>query len=286
MVSIDTIKGVCQEKGHKYADDVCIDILNHLGEFNTDRRVAMSKLRNFRFANNDIHLYDRMFSLLKENNYNINFEIIDFLFVFRKDQVQALQMYSKSPYINKIQLKGNECEIDSNMGEFSFKMASSKHYELLNYYFMCNVLLSKIANGQGLCHFHTKTLTQMHPYLYSTTSLVSSMYDNVSYYHTYCVDKDTDEVIDLCYDMIMDREQYYKLFKCQEVFQVEGSKLEYAGELAYQVPDLAQKELPIASTLYQQYIWENNLSSPDKRVYSEKPKDSKLLIKNNLWYGR
>ncbi len=151
---------------------------------------------------------------------------------------------------------------------------------------MCKVMLSKVTNGQGLCHFHTKTLTEMYPHLYSTTSLVASMYDNTSYYHTYCVDKDSNEVIDLCYDMIMDKEQYYKLFKCQEIFQVEGSKLGYAGELAYQVPDLAQKEFPIASTLYQQYIWENNLSSPDKAIYSEKPDNPKLLIKNNFWYER
>ena len=74
-----------------------------------------------------------------------------------------------------------------------------------------------------------------------------------------------------------------KLFKSEELFVIPGKSLSKAAHIAVSYDNsICRYYTPLASTLFQQYIWENNLESPDKSLFSEEPSNKGVLMKNRI----
>lgn len=227
---------------------------------------------------------DHFFKLLEDNNYNKNEELKNTISalsypIFNRLDENIINKYLNSPYINSIE-HTDELDgfiIKSNLME-DIKFTFADHYFKND-----KDITSIIYNGnlQNQCHNHVETLINHDKSLYAITALCEGMYNNATYYHSYCFNRYDNKVIDLCSNIVMNKEDYYATFKCEEVFKIEGRFLQEAVNIAkFYNSELSKKYDPIAATLFQQYIWENNLISPDKSIYSEEPKNNRLLMKN------
>ena len=111
--------------------------------------------------------------------------------------------------------------------------------------------------------------------------MCNQMFEDGTYYHSYVVDKEKDKVIDPLYNFVMDRGVYEDLFGCQEIFRVRGAYLSDATGIAKKLaPNLTGIDNLMACTLFQQYIWENELPSPNTKFYKSEPSNKKILIKS------
>lgn len=227
---------------------------------------------------------DYFFQLLNKQHYNKNSEIKDIIGELSSPCINVspdniILKYINSPYIDAVEKHSQGFKIKSEqLGNFSF--------ELANRYFWQSIDIVQYINNSQLknkCHSHVAFLTSQIPKLYSVTSFVENMYEGCSLYHSYCLDKDRNKVIDLNYNMVMDKDEYDQLFKCEEIFQIKGEQLSQAAHIAItHNPDLLTKYSPMIVTLFQQYIWENNLATPDCSIFSEDTHNPKLLIKNRF----
>lgn len=293
MVSIDEIYNKFEKENLPKINersqrvlDACHELIGSsldLRIFGTHPANILDKIKNMFVYESEY--CDYFFDLLKENGYNVNQEIKDTIDVlsypiFSRLDNNIIIKYLNSPYIGSIEHTTHGFKIRSEqLGDFAFDFAD--HYychkapEILNYIHS--------AQLKNKCHNHVEFLTKQDSHLYSVTSLIESMYVGLSYYHSYCWDKNNNKVIDLCYNMVMDKGEYDRLFKCEEIFQIEGRRLIEAANIAKLTDNnLEEKVNPIAATLFQQYIWENNFKSPDISIYSEEPTNSKLLMKNRF----
>lgn len=292
MVSIDDIYNIFEKRNIQSLDKISQKILDESHELlgplldlkflGTHPANILDKIKN-RFVY-ESECCDYFFELLKKNNYNVNQEIKDVISalnypIFNRLDNNIIIKYLNSPYIDNIEHTTHGFKIKSEqIGEFSFDFADHYYHEKEE---IANYIRSVQLNNR--CHHHVEFLTKQDPRLYSVTSLIETMYVGISYYHSYCWDKNNNKVIDLCSNLVMDKEQYDQLLKCEEVFQIEGSHLAEAANIAKLTnSDLERKVNPIAATLFQQYIWENNFKSPDINIYSEEPKNPKLLMKNRF----
>lgn len=292
MVSIDHIYNMFEKRNIQSLDKISQKILDECYElvgplldlkvFGTHPVNILNKIKNI-FVYESKYC-DYFFGLLKENGYNVNQEIKDVISalsypIFNRLDNNIIIKYLNSPYIADIEHTIHGFKIKSEqLGEFSFDFADHYYHkkeEIANYI--------RSAQLNNKCHHHVEFLTKQDPHLYSVTSLIETMYVATSYYHSYCWDKNNNKVIDLCSNMVMDKEAYDRLFKCEEIFQIEGSRLVEAANIAKLYDsNLEGKVNPIAVTLFQQYIWENNFKSPDVSIYSEEPTNCKLLMKNRF----
>ncbi len=243
-----------------------------------------SVLRKYKYLNYGKESLNILFQLLDKYNYNKNYEIkdaIDRLNSPYTDRIDSDERdrYLHSPYIDDIMLDGSKLTIESEqLGRTEFIFAD--HYfggngDVTNYL--------RFGNTHNNCHLNVEVMSKIFPNLYSVTSICKFVFNDTIFYHSYCFDEDTNQVIDLCYNLVMDKDSYYKLFKCEEVFKIHGKYLKDAAYIARQYnPALSNFIGPIISTLFQQYIWENNLESPDKSIFSEEPSNKGLLMKNRF----
>lgn len=227
---------------------------------------------------------DYFFELLKEHNYNANEEIKSAILelsypIFNRLSGNITLKYIKSPYIDSIEPTEHGFKINSEqLGEFAFDFAD--HYYCEQPQITDYIYHEKL---RGRCNHHVNFLTEQDPNLYSVTALVETIYLGYTFYHSYCWDKDNNKIIDLSSNIVMDKQQYDRLFKCEEIFMIEGRHLVEAATTAKQNNmDLESKVNPLAVALFQQYIWENNLTSPNPDIYSEQPQNKKLLMKNRF----
>lgn len=294
LVSIDDINNTFERENMHKLDKISQKILDECHElidpsidlriFGTYPTNILHKIKTNFIYNSEYERLDCFFKCLKKFNYNANREIYDAINnlsfpIFNRLDKSIVLKYLNSPYIDSIESTTHGFKIKSeHLGEYVFDFADHyyhKETEIANY-----IRSAKLNNR---CHHHVEFLTKQDHHLYSVTSFCEHLYKGISYYHSYCWDKNNNKIIDLCSNIVMDKEQYDQLFKCEEIFQIEGSRLVEAVNMAKMFnSDLESKVNPIAATLFQQYIWENNFKSPDISIYSEEPKNPKLLIKNRI----
>lgn len=228
-----------------------------------------------------------LFELLKDNGYNAYSEIKHFIrelfihrdaFMSEEEEIEyVVSRYINSPFIKSIEHFGEHFEVDSSqLGKYEFVFAEDyfKNDENVIFYL-------RNAPLEGHCHENVEFLTDKYPDFYSVTSLCETMFQGGKYYHSYCYDSVTNNVIDLCSKLVMPKEMYDRLFKTEEIFLVQGKNLSDAAQLALKYNrGLKHYFKPMICTLFQQYIWENNFLTPNSEVYSEEPKDTKILMKN------
>ena len=235
------------------------------------------------------YLYDKkekeeLFKLLEKNNYNKEYEIKDLIveitnYYSNKNNYLIKNKYINSPYIDKIDCTPKYLEIESKeLGNYSMQFASD--------YFSKNRNVSLYISQSSLlnkCHKHVEFLINNYPELYSITSLCTSRFNNLTFYHSYCYLEKSNLIIDLTHNLIMNKNEYDRLFKTEEVFRVKGKDLNKARLIATKYDlSLIKKYKAISATLFQQYIWENGFKSPDKDIFTEKANNPKLLMKNRF----
>ena len=293
VIDIKKILYWFDDRNFELCDDISQKILDNLeikDYLNLEEKCASSKndsLYRFKRRIYGLSVQNVLFSLLEENNYNINYEAKEFMRMNHlKNRISGqlyendiINMFLCSPYIEEIgsSKKGSFIRL-KDVGDFSLGYA--------DYKFRKNRTINEYINNERLmsgCHRHVEFLVEHYPELYSITSLTGHLYNGFSFYHSYCYDEKKDMVIDLTLNLVMKKEDYDKLFKSEELFVIPGKSLSKAAHIAfYYNQDILDYFTPLASTLFQQYIWENNLASPDKSIFSEEPSNKKLLMKNRL----
>lgn len=172
------------------------------------------------------------FSILKKYHYNMKQEIIDamqelsYLYNPNKNK-KVIKKLLHSPVIADIHFNGKDkfTILSTQYGIFQFKLSSSyfKNNSIIADYIKKNFL----PNG---CHNHTYFMSQNLPQLYSITSQCH-YYFKGSYYHSYTYDQEKEKIIDLCYNSIIDKNQYYNIFEPQDISVILNSKVEKELEI-------------------------------------------------------
>lgn len=104
------------------------------------------------------------------------------------------------------------------------------------------------------CHGHTHFIADVLPGMYSVSSLCQS-YFRGNYYHSYTYDKEKDVVIDLCSNAVMDRRQYYSIYKPNEICSVLNGDLEYEIFVAEERSEQPEERIGLTKLfLYKQYL--------------------------------
>ncbi len=167
---------------------------------------------------------------------------------------ETVKILLNSPVIQDISFNElNQYTIVSDTcGKFSFDLAKEyfKNDESVLYYMENMSILRR-------CHDNTKHLTYLFPKFYAVTSLCKNYFD-VDYYHSYTYDKESDKVIDLCSNSIMDKEDYYKLNLPDEVSFILNSDVDREYNLInnYKTTPTSSYDLvPLMKVaLYKQYL--------------------------------
>lgn len=166
------------------------------------------------------------FKILKKYKYNMKNEIQDAIRNLGSLQdpnknAEIINKLIKSPVIQDVSFNGrNEFSISSKQyGDFVFELASlhfKNNVEMMDY--MKNNPLS------NHCHMHAYFMSQLFKDFYAVTSLCKYYFKGV-YYHSYTFDKDSNSIIDLCYNAIIDKGTYYRLFEPEDISVILNSKV-------------------------------------------------------------
>ena len=186
-----------------------------------------SKVRGLK----DQHIYTSkynklFFEILAKHNYNMRQEIKDAMFSLghlenpskNKDVIKRLL---GSPIIQDISFNGkNEFTISSEQyGDLVMELAS--------YYYRKNQRMTDYMKNNPLpnrCHNHAYFMSEVFADFYAITSLCRYYFKD-TYHHSYTHDTDRNAIIDLCYNGIVDKEQYYNIFQPQDVSVILNSKV-------------------------------------------------------------
>lgn len=167
------------------------------------------------------------FDILSKYDYNMRCELKDTIFelshlkypFFNK---KSINKYLNSPVIQDISYNGrNKFTIYSDkFGKFSFKLAS--------FYLKNNKEITKYIETRQIgnrCHQNTYFISNVMPDFYSITSLCFRYFEGY-FHHSYTYNMDSNEIIDLCYNIIMDKDQYDKIFLPDEVSIIKNSLIQ------------------------------------------------------------
>ena len=196
------------------------------------------------------------FKILKKYKYNMKQEIQDAMHALGHldDPNKNIEVISKlinSPVIQDISFNGkNEFLISSKQyGDFIFELASYRFREN-------DKIVDYIKNNSlpNRCHIHAYFMSEIFKDFYAVTSLCK-YYFKVSYYHSYTFDKDSNSIIDLCHNGVIDKDTYYRIFEPEDISIIINENVE--EELALtnertQQPFNRCNLLKIA--LYKQYL--------------------------------
>ena len=282
MRSIEDIIYICEDRFTTYNRIIAKDICKNYTEDSIPLIMAVHKLVNLK--ENLIYgsiKQEEFFNELKNNNYNNNFEIITLLFkLFAKEnnnKLEVINKYLNSPYINSIEKNNDSYQIDSKeLGQYKVESISK---------YVNNVNINKSLFKKLLirnCHKNVELLLNRYPNLYGVTAFCKPMFNKGSYYHSYCLDEENNKILDPSYKIVMEKEEYEKLFEPEEILKIKGCDLEKTFNVAikHKYELYYYYDPTIAITLFQQYIWENELPTPNKELYSLEPSNKHLLIKN------
>lgn len=167
------------------------------------------------------------FSLLKKYHYNMTNEIRDAIRSLGnlKDPSNNSEMIKKflnSPIIQDISFNGKDKYIieSEQYGSFEFQQAKEhfRNNDTLIYYMEHNKILQR-------CHTNTRYIASIFPEFYSVTSLCGCYFEE-KFYHSYSLNKETRQIIDLCINAVMEEDPYYRLYQPQELSVILNKRLE------------------------------------------------------------
>lgn len=154
------------------------------------------------------------YSLLKEYEYDFRWDIIEAIDSISTNFIvqypaEEIDTYTNSPYINRIIYKNSKFKIYSEFGLFEFIPANLwvKIPQIIQY-----IRFFNIANN---CHENVEVLSRFLPDYYSITATMPN-YFNKDFYHSYTLRESI--VIDLTFNAVMKKDQYYQLYKPTEIF--------------------------------------------------------------------
>jgi len=247
------------ELNDKIFDIVLQEFLNRINtniNFNncstpTDKVLTLKE--QYIYTSNYVKLF---FEIIQKYNYNTKQEIKDAIFNLchlknpnkNKDIIKELL---NSPIIDDISFNGkNEFVISSEQyGKFVVELAS--------YYFKNNKKMSKYMKNNQLpnkCHNHAYFMSEVFNNFYAITSLCR-YYFKGNYYHSYTYDKEKNSIIDLCYNSIIDKESYYKIFEPKDISVILNSNVSKELELTNKKTDQYPFRCPLMKiALYKQYL--------------------------------
>ena len=158
------------------------------------------------------------FDILEKYNYNMKQEIKDAMFHLGnlKDPNKNEKLITKllnSPVIDDISFNGKD----------KFTIFSDKYgktdLELATSYFKDNQVVIDYIENTNLprkCHQHTLFLSELFEDNYSITSLCRYYFRN-GYYHSYSYDKENNKIIDLCFNGVVNKDEYYNIYEPKDI---------------------------------------------------------------------
>lgn len=168
------------------------------------------------------------FKTLQENGYNMRAEIQDAMFILgnlpnpnhNKEEIKKL---INSKVIEDISFNGK------NIFTIVSKEYGKLEFELASYFFRENEKMMSYMDITKLpchCHNHAYYMSKIFPDLYSITSICQADFLNTYYYHTYTYGREENHIIDLCYNSIIEKNQYYNIFEPWEISVIKNSEVE------------------------------------------------------------
>lgn len=277
MKSIDDIKYICCDRFTTTNDIIAKTIYCKHVDGSIPQIMACHYLFILKERTYGTSTQEDIFEDLEDSKYNNNYEIISLINSLNrakgKEKEQVINRYLNSPYIDNIKQDRDSYLVESSsLG--NYKIDSMDSYLRVKPAFL-NRLIS------GCCYTNAKYVLAYNPNFYAVTSFISTIFGKGSCYHAYCLDKKNNKVVDPTYKIVMDKEEYDKLFQTEEIFRVTGNNLGDAFNIALRHKiELKMYEHQIGVTLFQQYIWENELPSPNSSIYSSVPDNKHLLVKH------
>ena len=220
--------------------------------------IGMDKL--LKLKNDIIYRTDKLtkpfFDILEKYDYNMRQELVFAinclgLLAEPENNSELIEFLLHSPVIQDISFDGDRkfSICSERFGDFSFELAYR--------YFENNELLRTYIKYSELpqnCHAHTQFVADVFPEMYSVSSLCQD-YFRGNYYHSYTYDKEKDVVIDLSSNAVMDRQQYYSIFKPNEICSILNGDLEYEIFIAEERSAQPEERMGLAKLfLYKQYL--------------------------------
>lgn len=243
----------------KIFDNILQEILNKINfNFNFDNCSTSTdkvlKLKDaFIYTSDYVQLF---FEILEKYNYNMKEEIKDALF-----NLCHLENPNKNKDIIKKLLNSPIIDDISFNGKNEFSIVSEQYgtlvVELASYYFKNNKQMNNYIKNKQLpnkCHNHAYFMSEVFNNYYAITSLCRYFFKG-NYYHSYTFDKERNSIIDLCYNSIIDKESYYKIFEPKNLSVILNSDVEKELELTNKKTDQYIYRCPLVKiALYKQYL--------------------------------
>lgn len=167
------------------------------------------------------------FEILKRHGYFMRQEIKDAIFYLGNlenpnKNFDVINRYFNSPVIQDISFDGrSRFTIESDRyGKFVFELASilyDKNKKMKEY-----IEKNHLPNR---CHNHAYFMSQIFPDFYAITSLCQSYFRGV-YFHSYTYDKESNLIIDLCSNAVINRDRYYSLFNPRDISVILNSDVD------------------------------------------------------------
>lgn len=227
-------------------------------DFNIESGSGMDKLKNFKnkFIYGSEKYIAPFFGILEKYNYNMRQEI-----AFAMSSLGLLAEPEKNSWLIELLLQSPVIQDISFDGESKFSIFSERYgdfsFELAYRYFKDNGLLRNYIKYSELpqyCHQHTCYVADIFPEMYSVSSLCQSYFQG-HFYHSYTYDKENDVVIDLSSNAIMDKTQYYEIYKPQEISFVLNNELDYEIAIAEERSNQPYDRMRLPKLfLYKQYL--------------------------------
>lgn len=197
------------------------------------------------------------FKILAKHDYYMKGEIKDAMFDLGhlknpNRNKKIIRKLLNSPIIQDISFNGkNEFTIISKeYGKFVFELAS--------YYFRENKSVIDYMKNNSLpcrCHDHTYFLSKQFDDFFAITSLCQNYFKDTYYHHSYTHYKDSNLIIDLCHNAIIDKDMYYGIFEPQEISVILNSKVKEELALTNQKTDQPSNRCYLLKiALYKEYL--------------------------------
>lgn len=225
MVDCDDLLEFYEIASTKNNESICHDIYDeifkHIKEnitftgCNSYIEKVISLKNEFIYTSDYLEIF---FDLLTKYKYRPKHEIKDAVYILGEldnpnKNSEVIKRFLHSPYIDDISFDTYDTFtlISEKLGTFSFQLAKSyfhQHEGVLSY-----MNANRMRNH---CHMHTKRLAYLFPEMQTVTSLCQNYFVD-RYYHSYTHDLESDRVIDLCANMIMDYKEYCQLYMPEEI---------------------------------------------------------------------
>lgn len=261
--------------------DECLKILQENENYGMERvdKVSFSLIKDFSFYINkdfdpqlvkdgiDGLLYlknyfvynseyvDLFFRMLQIRGYYFTEEIKEAFFYLNhlknpNNNSEVIKKFLCSPIIQDISFDGMDkfTIFSEEYGEFISRLASVVFHN--NRKMRTYIERKKLPNR---CHIHAYFMSYFLKEFYSITSLCASYFSPIRYYHSYTYNSEDNTIIDLCSNMVMDKEMFDRLFQPKEISFI--MNIDVKDEIAIVDEKSNYREYPLLKiALYKQYL--------------------------------